>query len=177
MAPALGYALTQPPAVSLIVFAMLGLGMAAPFTLLAFALDAQSVLREDLRIVLMSATLPGNLTRDFFDGPVVESLGRAWPVETRYLGYEPRERLEDQVAAAIRKALREEDGSVLAFLPGVAEIQRTVDRIGPVADDVIIAPLTTVQSHLTGYGSLDSILVQSVSAEVMDSAAFLKQLG
>lgn len=108
---------------------------------LAFALDAQSVLREDLRIVLMSATLPGNLTREFFDGPVVESLGRAWPVETRYLGYEPRERLEDQVAAAIRKALFEEDGSVLAFLPGVAEIQRTVDRIGPVASDVIIAPL------------------------------------
>jgi HrpA-like RNA helicase len=99
---------------------------------LAFAMDAQAVIREDLRIVLMSATLPGNLTRDFFDGPVVESLGRAWPVETRYLGYEPRERLEDQVAAAIRKALREEDGSVLAFLPGVAEIQRTVDRIGPV---------------------------------------------
>ncbi len=114
---------------------------------LAFAMDAQSVIREDLRIVLMSATLPGNLTRDFFDGPVVESLGRAWPVETRYLGYEPRERLEDQVAAAIRKALFEEDGSVLAFLPGVAEIQRTVDRIGPVADDVIIAPL---------YGALTS---------------------
>ncbi len=108
---------------------------------LAFAMDAQAVLREDLRIVLMSATLPGNLTRDFFDGPVVESLGRAWPVETRYIGHEPRERLEDQVAAAIRKALREEDGSVLAFLPGVAEIQRTVDRIGPVADDVIITPL------------------------------------
>src|SRR5262249_20591251 len=108
---------------------------------LAFALDAQSVLREDLRIVLMSATLPANLTRAFFDGPVVESLGRAWPVETRYLGYEPRERLEDQVAAAIRKALFEEDGSVLAFLPGVGEIQRTVDRIGPVASDVIVTPL------------------------------------
>ena len=108
---------------------------------LAFALDAQAVLREDLRIVLMSATLPGNLTQTSSMRPVVESLGRAWPVETRYLGYEPRQRLEDQVAAAIRKALFEEDGSVLAFLPGVAEIQRTVDRIGPVADDVMITPL------------------------------------
>jgi ATP-dependent helicase HrpB len=108
---------------------------------LAFALDAQSVLREDLRIVLMSATLPAGLTQAFFDAPVVESLGRAWPVETRYLGYEPRQRLEDQVAAAIRKALSEEGGSVLAFLPGVAEIQRTVDRIGPVADNVIVTPL------------------------------------
>lgn len=108
---------------------------------LAFALDAQGVIREDLRIVLMSATLPGNLTQEFFAAPVVESLGRAWPVETRYLGYEPRQRLEDQVAAAIRKALHEEDGSILAFLPGVAEITRTVDRIGPVASDVHITPL------------------------------------
>lgn len=108
---------------------------------LAFALDAQSVIREDLRIVLMSATLPGNLTQDFFAAPVIESLGRAWPVETRYLGYEPRQRLEDQVAAAIRKALYEEDGSILAFLPGVAEIQRTVDRIGPVAAGVHVTPL------------------------------------
>ena len=108
---------------------------------LAFALDAQGLIRDDLRIVLMSATLPGNLTQDFFAAPVIESLGRAWPVETRYLGYEPRQRLEDQVAAAIRKALYEEDGSVLAFLPGVAEIQRTVDRIGPVADNVHITPL------------------------------------
>jgi ATP-dependent helicase HrpB len=108
---------------------------------LAFALDAQGVIREDLRIVLMSATLPGNLTQEFFPAPVVESLGRAWPVETRYLGYEPRQRLEDQVAAAIRKALAEEDGSILAFLPGVAEITRTVDRIGPVARNVHITPL------------------------------------
>ncbi|HOZ27985.1 MAG TPA: helicase-related protein, partial [Hyphomonadaceae bacterium] len=108
---------------------------------LAFALDAQGVIRDDLRIVLMSATLPGNLTQAFFAAPVIESLGRAWPVETRYLGYEPRQRLEDQVAAAIRKALYEEDGSILAFLPGVAEIQRTVDRIGPVDDNVHITPL------------------------------------
>jgi len=108
---------------------------------LAFAMDAQAVLREDLRIVLMSATMPANLTRAFFDGPVVESLGRAWPVETRYLGYEPRMRLEEQVAAAIRKALAEEDGSVLAFLPGVAEIDRTAERIRGLGDDVLIAPL------------------------------------
>lgn len=108
---------------------------------LAFALDAQSVLRDDLRIIVMSATLPPNLTGEFFDGPVVESLGRAWPVETRYLGYEPRTRLEDQVAAAIRKALIEEDGSVLAFLPGIAEIQRTAERLANVPSDVLVTPL------------------------------------
>ncbi|HEX5006647.1 MAG TPA: helicase-related protein, partial [Hyphomonadaceae bacterium] len=108
---------------------------------LAFALDSQGVLREDLRIVLMSATLPGNLTQDFFEAPVVESLGRAWPVETRYLGYDPKLRMEEQVAIAIRQALREESGSILAFLPGVAEIQRTADRIGPVAANVHVTPL------------------------------------
>lgn len=108
---------------------------------LAFALDTQGVLREELRIVLMSATLPGNLTQGFFPSPVVESLGRAHPVETRYLGYDVKLRMEDQVAAAIRKALGEESGSILAFLPGVAEIQRTADRIGLVADNVQIAPL------------------------------------
>src|SRR6185503_3279882 len=108
---------------------------------LAFALDSQSVLREDLRIVLMSATLPANLTQDFFEAPVVESLGRAHAVETRYLGYDPKLRMEEQVASAIRKALAEEEGSILAFLPGVAEIQRTADRIGPVADNVLIDPL------------------------------------
>jgi ATP-dependent helicase HrpB len=108
---------------------------------LAFALDAQSVLREDLRIIVMSATLPPNLTSAFFDGPVIESLGRAWPVETRYLGYEPRTRLEDQVASAIRKALAEEDGSVLAFLPGIAEIQRTAERLANVPANVLVTPL------------------------------------
>lgn len=108
---------------------------------LAFAMDAQAVLRDDLRIVVMSATLPANLTAEFFDAPVVESLGRAWPVETRYLGYEPRTRLEDQVASAIRKALAEEDGSVLAFLPGIAEIQRTVDRLTNLSENVLVTPL------------------------------------
>lgn len=108
---------------------------------LAFALDAQAVLRDELRIILMSATLPADLTRAFFDGPLVESLGKAWPVETRYLGYDTRTRMEDQAAAAIRKALAEEDGSVLVFLPGVAEITRTAERIGPVVSDVLITPL------------------------------------
>lgn len=108
---------------------------------LAFALDAQGVLREDLRIVLMSATPPANLTQDFFPASMVESLGRAWPVETFYLGFDPRQRIEDQAALAIRKALSEEEGSILAFLPGVAEITRTMERIGAVPDNVLITPL------------------------------------
>jgi ATP-dependent helicase HrpB len=106
----------------------------------AFALDAQSVLRDDLRIILMSATLPANLTQEFFDAPVIASEGRAWPVETHYLGYDAKLRLEDQMAAAIRRALKEETGSILAFLPGVAEITRTAERVSP-PPGVEIAPL------------------------------------
>ncbi len=96
---------------------------------LAFVLDAQSVLREDLRIVLMSATLPPELENGFLDAPLVRSDGRAWPVETVYLGYDARQRLEDQVATAVRQAVAEQPGSILVFLPGAAEIRRTAERL------------------------------------------------
>ncbi|MBI1360023.1 MAG: ATP-dependent helicase HrpB [Alphaproteobacteria bacterium] len=109
---------------------------------LALALDAQSVLREDLRIIVMSATLPPNMTRDFFDADTIASDGRTHPVETRYLGFDPSKRLEEQVAAAIQRAVSEEAGSILAFLPGVAEIRRTADRLSnSLPEEVIVAPL------------------------------------
>lgn len=108
---------------------------------LTLALDAQGVLREDLRIVLMSATLPPGLTRGVFDAAIIASDGRAHEVETRYLGFEPGKRLEDQMAAAISKALEEEEGSILAFLPGAREIQRTAERLEGSQSDVLIAPL------------------------------------
>ncbi len=95
---------------------------------LAFALDAQAALREDLRIILMSATLDTEAFAKTLDCPVVESAGRSYPVETRYLG-RSRERAGEQVAAAVRRALREEDGSILAFLPGAAEIRRAEEAL------------------------------------------------
>jgi ATP-dependent helicase HrpB len=107
---------------------------------LAFALDAQAVLRDDLRLVVMSATLPPDLTSAFLEAPVIASDGRAHPVETVYLGYDTKLRLEDQMAAAIRKALHEETGSILAFLPGMAEIPRTAERLTP-GPDIDIRPL------------------------------------
>jgi ATP-dependent helicase HrpB len=93
---------------------------------LALARDAQVGLREDLRILVMSATLDGaRVARLLGDAPVVESEGRAFPVETRYLGRKVDMPLERQMADNIASALRADSGSVLAFLPGAAEIRRT----------------------------------------------------
>ena len=86
---------------------------------LALALDTQGALREDLRILVMSATLDGARVASLLgNSPVIESEGRAFPVETRYLGRDPRRRIEDAVADAVLRALRAEPGSVLVFLPG-----------------------------------------------------------
>jgi ATP-dependent helicase HrpB len=117
---------------------------------LALARDSQAVLREDLRILVMSATLDGAAVARLLDGaPVVESLGRAFPVETRYLGRDERLRLEDRAARAVERALAEETGGVLVFLPGQAEIRRTAERLQErlKRPDVEVAPL---------YGALDS---------------------
>jgi ATP-dependent RNA helicase HrpB len=93
---------------------------------LALARDAQTGLREDLRILVMSATLDGaRIGKLLGDAPVVASEGRAFPVETRYIGRKVDVPLERQMADAIATSLRADPGSVLAFLPGAAEIRRT----------------------------------------------------
>jgi ATP-dependent helicase HrpB len=93
---------------------------------LALARDAQQGLREDLKLLVMSATLDGARVANLLGGaPVIESAGRAFPVETRHIGRDPRARIEEQMASAVERALRAELGSVLAFLPGAAEIRRT----------------------------------------------------
>src|SRR5215207_4430610 len=93
---------------------------------LALARDVQVGLRDDLKLLAMSATLDGaRVAKLLGDAPVVESEGRAFPVETRYLGRDTREPIERQVADAAARALRAESGSALVFLPGQAEIRRT----------------------------------------------------
>src|SRR3954447_9911424 len=93
---------------------------------LALARDAQQGLREDLKILVMSAPIDGARVAALLgNAPVIESQGRAFPVETRYVGRDTRARIEDQMADAVTRALRAEPGSVLAFLPGAAEIRRT----------------------------------------------------
>ena len=109
---------------------------------LALARDAQTGLREDLRLLVMSATLDGaRVAKLLGDAPVISSEGRAFPVETRYLGRKPDVPLERQMADAIALALRADPGSVLAFLPGAAEIRRTqnflAERIHDAAIDIV----------------------------------------
>ena len=106
---------------------------------LALALDAQAALRPDLRLVAMSATLDGARFGALMnEAPVIESEGRAWPVELIHLGRAAEKRIEDEMVPAIRRALAEGEGSLLAFLPGVAEIERTAGRLAglPAAVDL-----------------------------------------
>ncbi|WP_316239322.1 ATP-dependent helicase HrpB [Bradyrhizobium sp. SZCCHNR1015] len=117
---------------------------------LALARDAQQGLREDLRILVMSATLDGARVATLLgNAPVVESEGRAYPVETRYVGRKPDAPVERQMAETIAAALRADAGSVLAFLPGAAEIRRTQTMLAERVHDasVEIVPL---------FGALDS---------------------
>ncbi|WP_156442757.1 DEAD/DEAH box helicase, partial [Sphingomonas sp. CCH9-H8] len=105
---------------------------------LALALDAQGALRPDLRIVAMSATLDGARFSRLMDGaPVIESEGRSYPLELRHLGRPAEARIDEPVTAAIRQALREAEGGILAFLPGVAEIERTAERLGDIPGAIV----------------------------------------
>jgi ATP-dependent helicase HrpB len=117
---------------------------------LALARDAQTGLRDDLRILVMSATLDGVRVASLLgEAPVISSEGRAFPVETRYLGRKPDAPLERQMADAIALALRADSGSVLAFLPGAAEIRRTQNFLAERIHDagIEIVPL---------FGALDA---------------------
>lgn len=110
---------------------------------LALALESQQVLREDLRIVVMSATIDGERFAALLgpDAPVIASEGKAFPLAIRWLGSRPELRMEDAMNAAILQAWREEEGDILAFLPGVREIERTRERLEPKLADVPILPL------------------------------------
>jgi len=93
---------------------------------LALARDSQQALRPDLKLLVMSATLDSARVAALLgDAPAIESEGRAFPVETRYLGRDPRAPIERQVTEALERALRTEAGSLLVFLPGAGEIRRT----------------------------------------------------
>lgn len=109
---------------------------------LALCRDAQQGLREDLKILVMSATLDAEpVARLLGDAPLVASAGRAHPVEIRYLDREPVGRLDEIAAAAVRRALKETKGDLLVFLPGAGEIRRCAVRLADLTESVDIRPL------------------------------------
>jgi len=116
---------------------------------LALALDVQGALRPDLRLLVMSATLDGARVSSLLgDVPVIESEGRSFPIDVRYQERSAGTPIEDAMAKAVREALADELGSVLAFLPGQREIERTRERLeGRIGADTDIVPL---------YGMLDA---------------------
>jgi ATP-dependent helicase HrpB len=110
---------------------------------LALALDAQAGLREDLRLLVMSATLDGARVANLMNNaPIIESQGRSFPVETRYCGRDTNKRIEDQIVTAIRTAHHADTGSMLVFLPGASEIRRVERMLQETPlPNTIIAPL------------------------------------
>jgi ATP-dependent helicase HrpB len=111
---------------------------------LALTLQTRSVLRDDLRILVMSATLDGvPIAALLGDAPIVTSDGRLFPVETRHVPRRVEQRLEAQVASTIRDALASEAGDLLVFLPGMAEIRRVATLLEepPLSSNVRVLPL------------------------------------
>ncbi|MBI2236832.1 MAG: ATP-dependent helicase HrpB [Magnetospirillum sp.] len=112
---------------------------------LALAIEARASLRDDLRLAVMSATLDGGPVAALLGGaPVVTSEGRAFAVETRFLAPRPEpRRFAGEVAAAVVRALDDESGDILVFLPGQGEIRRVEALLAehPAAEGVVLAPL------------------------------------
>jgi ATP-dependent helicase HrpB len=106
---------------------------------LAFALDVQKHLREDLRLLVMSATLDGvAVARLLGDAPVIESYGAAFPVETNYARFSAEKPLETRVADVVTRAVAASEGDVLVFLPGMREIRRTEEELRKKPSDSVV---------------------------------------
>ena len=109
---------------------------------LALAVESQQVLRPDLRLLVMSATIDGERFSGLLrDAPVIASEGKAYPLEIRWLGARPELRVEEAMASAILTAWREQEGDILAFLPGVREIERTAEKLEGKLPQALILPL------------------------------------
>lgn len=111
---------------------------------LALTLQTQELLRPELRILVMSATLDGGAVSSLLgDAPILTSRGRAFAVDVRYAPPRVDQRVDEAVAATIRRAIEVDEGSILAFLPGAGEISRVSERLSAAAlpRDVIVLPL------------------------------------
>ena len=110
---------------------------------LALALEAQEVLRDDLRVLVMSATIDGVRFAELMGAatPIIESAGKAHSLDTIWLGGTPELTTEDAMTSALLTAWREREGDILAFLPGVREIERVRERLEARLPQVPVLPL------------------------------------
>ncbi|MFV0548060.1 MAG: ATP-dependent helicase HrpB [Limnobaculum xujianqingii] len=110
---------------------------------LSLLLDVQSGLRDDLKLLIMSATLDNQRLQQFLpDAPVISAEGRSFAVERHYLSLPASGYFEDKVAQAVRQIVNQHSGSMLLFLPGVAEIRRVCDLLsGSLTEDIDLCPL------------------------------------
>ncbi|WP_295490298.1 ATP-dependent helicase HrpB [Sphingorhabdus sp. EL138] len=106
---------------------------------LALALEAQAAFRPDLRLLAMSATLDGaRFSTLMGNAPVLESEGKRWPLEYLYVGRRTELPIETDIVRILRQALSEQQGDILAFLPGVREIDRAFDALGDCGPDIVV---------------------------------------
>jgi len=134
---------------------------------LALTLQSQEVLRPDLRLLVMSATLDGEGVARLLGGaPIVSSEGRAFPVETRWVPRRAEIRIEAAVAGVIERALAAHEGDVLVFLPGAAEIRRTADALAQRA----LPPRTTV------YALHGTMPLEAQDAAIAPSAPGMRKI-
>jgi ATP-dependent helicase HrpB len=107
---------------------------------LALTLHTRNLVRDDLRLLVMSATIDtASVARLLDDAPVIAAEGRVFPVDTRYVPPRDPRALEAAVAGAVRRALADDPGDVLVFLPGAAEINRVRDALGEIRDTDVLA--------------------------------------
>jgi len=108
---------------------------------LALCQQVQQILRNDLRILIMSATLDSEQIADVLKAPVITSTGKQFPVSLKYLPVDKTAPLATSVLKVIRKSIAEEQGDILVFLPGTGDIRRVLDLLDNGIDSVSIHPL------------------------------------
>ncbi|WP_404338664.1 ATP-dependent helicase HrpB [Pseudoalteromonas mariniglutinosa] len=110
-------------------------------TALAFALESQAAFRDDLKILLMSATLDSERYQQFFNCPIIESLGRSYPIDEVYVPLKDETRWLNEIPTIIKQALNEQTGSALVFLPGQSEILRVQHALNDLPSDCQLVSL------------------------------------
>ena len=108
---------------------------------LALCHDVQQGLRDDLKLLVMSATLDSEPLAKLLDAPILTCEGRSFPVDIRYLNKQPQQQIVDTTTRAIRRALKESTGDLLVFLPGEGEIRRVRQQLNDLSDQYLLCPL------------------------------------